>query len=121
MFNAVVNTGSYDTRSVLDRTHSPVCLTGAFAEDQGTLPKGLIVAKNASGLYVPYVPAATNGTQNPKGVLAEELDTTVNTSAPVVKHGTVVADMLLVGTSESTSNATEDDIELLSDITIYAV
>lgn len=121
MFKGVVNSGTYDNRSVLDRTHSPVCLTGIFAEAQGTLPKGLIVAKNTSDLYVPYSPIASDGTQNPKGVLTEELDTTVNTSAVIVKHGTVVADMLLVGTSDSASAPTEDDLSLLSDITIYAV
>lgn len=121
MYKGIVNTGTYDNRSVLDRTHTPVCVTGVFADTQGTLPKGLIVAKNASDLYVPYAPAASDGTQNPKGVLTEELDTTVGTSAVIVKHGTVVADMLLVGTSNSTSAPTEDDLSLLSDITIYAV
>ena len=121
MFNGVTNTGTYDNRSILDRGHSPVVQTGMFAEAQGTLPKGLILAKNGDGVYVPYAPAASDGTQNPKAVLAEEIDTTVNTSALVVRHGTVVEEMLLVGTSVSTSSATEADIALLSDITIYAV
>ncbi len=121
MFDGVVNTGTYDNRSILDRTHSPVVQTGVFKDAQGTLPKGLILAKDGNGLYVPYAPAASDGTQNPKAVLAEEIDTTENTSALVVKHGTVVEEMLLVGTSEATSSASEDDIALLSDITIYAV
>lgn len=121
MHNGVIGNISYSKKTILDRTHPPVVQSGQFLADQGTLPQGLIVAKNGDNLYVPYAPTATNGTQNPKGVLTDELDTTQSTTATVLKHGTVVEEALLVGTSDTTSAPTEDDLSLLSDITIYAV
>jgi len=54
----------------------------------------------------------------PIGVLTVELDTSKQTSAPVIKHGTVIKDMLLV----QDNPASDTDIEILEKNTqIYAI
>lgn len=54
----------------------------------------------------------------PVGVLTADIDTSKETSAPVVKHATVIKDMLLVGDNP----ASDTDIEILEKNTqIYAI
>lgn len=121
MFNAKLGTNTFEDKQILDRTHPGVILAVVFASAIGILPKGLIVAKNGAGLYVPYDPAAIDGTQNPVAVLVEEIDTADSTVAGVIRHGTVVAENLLVGDATATVAASVSDIALLADITIYAI
>lgn len=121
MFNAKLGTNTFEDKQILDRTHPGVVVAGLFAAAQGILPNGLIVAKDGTGLYVPYDPTALDTTKTPVAVLAEEVDTAVTTVAGVVRHGTVVAENLLVGDATATAAASASDIALLADITIYAI
>ncbi|MEW5833044.1 MAG: head decoration protein [Campylobacterota bacterium] len=121
MFKANLGTNTFDDKPIIDRTHPGVVVAGSFAAAQGLLPKGLIVALDGAGAYVPYDPAATDTTKVPKGVLVEEIDTAETTVAGVVRHGTVVAENLLVGDATATAAAAAADISALADITIYAI
>jgi hypothetical protein len=121
MFKANLGTNTFDDKPIIDRTHPCVVVAGAFAAAQGILPKGLIVALDGTDTYVPYDPDATDTTKDPKGVLTEEVDTAETIVAGVVRHGTVVAENLLVGDATTTAAASAADISALADITIYAI
>ena len=84
---------------------------------QGVLKKGLIVAKDASGLIVPYDPAGTDPVNKPVGVLFDGVDTDRVDVAPVIVHGTVYRNRLLVGENEPSA----DDLAALEAITIWPV
>lgn len=114
--NAKITTLSVTDAPVIDRTHPPVVLTVGAKPANGVLSRGLILTRDASGLLVAYDRAA----QTPgviAGVLAENIDTSKDTAAVVLVHGTVVASAL----KHKDTAATAADITALASVGIYAV
>lgn len=97
-------------------THPPIIVAMTALADNGVLAEGLLVAKDANGKLVAYNPAGAAPLNAAVGVLTQELDTAEDTSATVIRHGTVRAAGLLVGAVA----ATADDFETLVGIGIYA-
>lgn len=96
--DAVVKTVTINEVPVIDKTHPPVISAFKFAADQGVLDRGLLIAfVDGSDEAVAYDPLAADGTQNIKGVLTTQLDTTGEVKvASVLEHGTAVGDNLHV-------------------------
>jgi transcriptional regulator of nitric oxide reductase len=97
--------------------HPPITVTMLALADNGTLAEGLLVAKDAAGKIVAYNPGGAAPVNAVKGVLTQEIDTTADDAATVLRHGTVRAESLKVGAGA----AAADDIEALVAIGIYAV
>jgi len=97
-------------------THAPIIVTMVAKADNGVLPEGLLVAKDADGKVVAYNPAGAAPLNVLKGVLTQELNTAEDTSATVIRHGTVRGAGLTVGGVA----ADADDFEALVAIGIYA-
>lgn len=76
-------------KQVIDRNHPPVIRSLELVADQGELPAGLIVAKNAAGAVVPYAVAtiALTGTVN-----GSNADFTASVDAPVAPGSVVITD-----------------------------
>lgn len=83
----------------------------------GTLPEGELLAKNADGKIVAYNPAGVSPLNIVVGVLTEELDTTKDDTAVVIRHGTVRREALKVGAAAVVA----DDVAALEAIGIYAM
>lgn len=79
----------YEEIFVVDPSHPPIEPACKFAADQGELKRGLIVAyATGSDEYVPYDPAADDGTEIRRGVLTQTIDTTGDVKVEtVLKHG----------------------------------
>lgn len=116
-FNANLGSQSFIEKQIIDPTHPAVIMNMPLKADQGTLPLGSILAKDANGDVVLYNPSATDSTATPIGVLVEDVDTASSTVGAVLKHGTVVKKALLAGGSQ----AQEADIEKLEAIGIFAI
>jgi len=102
--------------------HPCVTLPMKVKANQGVLKKGLIVGKDANGEIVPYNPNAkdTNGNplpeSTPVGVLSQDIDTSVDTVAVVIVHGTVYRERVF----RADGNAlTDTDVQKLADLTIW--
>jgi hypothetical protein len=116
--NGRLGTFSYDDVRARGAGHHPVIVTGTFAADQGTLPLGLILAREADGDYAEYDPEGTAPLDTPVAVLDEDLDTTKATSGLVIIHGSVLLQHLKVGiTAQAAPDAT--DLAALRTATIY--
>lgn len=106
--------------SVITNHHPGITVAMPALDDNGTLPAGELVAKDADGKIVAYDPAGTGETASLAvvvGVLLEELDTTNDDTALVVKHGTVRREALKVGAGA----ADAADVAALEAIGIYAM
>jgi hypothetical protein len=97
-------------------THPPIIVALTAKADNGILAEGLLVAKDADGKIVAYNPAGAAPLNVLKGVLTQELDTAEDTSATVLRHGTVRGASLTVGGVA----ADADDFEALVAVGIYA-
>ncbi len=108
---------THDENPVVSGDHPPVISALKFDADQGVLEAGLVVAiADRSAHYVAYDPAADDGTENPKGVLTVKVDTAEAVQvAPVLEHGTVVAENVHV----SGTPVTSAQIEALKTVGIY--
>lgn len=116
-FDAVLGKQTFSEKQVLDGTHPAVVVSMKVKTNQGELPGGTIVAKDANGEIVPYDPAGIVPVNEPVGVLVYTIDTAKETVAPVLRHGTVVRRALLVkGNAPS-----ETDILKLEKIGIFAI
>lgn len=116
--NGALGTFSYDDVRARGTGHSPVIVTGSFAADQGVLPLGLLLAREADGDYAPYNPAGSAPLNVVAGVLDEDLDTTKSTAGLVIIHGSALLQHLKVGaTAKEAPDATE--IAALRTATIY--
>lgn len=113
------NVGSIDPAPsrVVAGTHPPVILSLAAKADNGTLAAGLLVALDSNGDIDAYDSGGVAPLTTVVGVLTQELDTTEDTTALVLKHGTVNADLLLEGSSAADAAA----IAALEAIGIFAV
>jgi hypothetical protein len=116
-FNANLGSTSFSEKQIIDASHPAVILAHSTKADQGELGMGLIVAKDANGDIVPYVPGASDTTNTPIGVLVSDVDTTKETTSPILRHGCVVKSALLTGSAASSV----DDIAKLENIGIFAV
>ena len=96
--------------------HPPILGNAAVLADNGEYPIGLIVMEDGNGLLVPYTTAETD---TPAGVVDEPVDTATESSAPVLRHGTVRLDLLKVGAAGDA--AAEADIKKLATVGIFAV
>ena len=103
--------------SVVTNHHSGITVAMAALADNGTLPEGEILAKDADGKVVAYDPAGVAPLNVAVGVLIEELDTAEDDAALVLKHGTVRREALKVGADA----ADADDVAALEAIGIYAM
>lgn len=111
------NLGSqtFTEKQVIDRTHPPIVIGGVIAADSGELPAGLILAKNASGEFIPFVSGGTAPADVPIGVLVQAEDATDDTDNAVGRvliHGTVVKESLLVGVADPQAPS-DADLEAL--------
>lgn len=97
--------------------HPGIMVPMTALADNGTLPEGELLAKNADGKIVAYDPEGIAPLNAVVGVLMEELDTTEDDAALVIKHGTVRRDALMVGAAA----AADADIIALQAIGIYAM
>jgi len=93
--NGKIHSFSYDDERAGIKGHGPVLVTASFAEAQGVLPVGLILARDEDGHLVPQADDA-----EPVAVLDEILDTALATAGVVVIHGTVRRDVLKVGATD---------------------
>ncbi len=116
-FDAKLAQLSYDETPIVSGDHPAVISAMNFKQNQGTLEAGLVVAvADRSAYYVAYDPAANDGTQNPKGVLLSTIDTSgASRPAPVLEHGTAVAENVHV----SGTPVTSAQIEALKTVGIY--
>jgi len=97
---------------VVNRTHPPVVLTGSFTPNNGIIPAGTVLAKDAAGTYVAYVPGAADTTGVPVCVNVNEVDTATASAGLVLRHGMVNQDHI------TPNDATT--ISALADLTIYS-
>lgn len=100
--------------------HPGITVSMTALADNGTLPEGELVAKDADGLIVAYDPDGTGETASLAmvvGVLLEELDTAEDDTALVLRHGTVRREALKVAAAA----AGDDDVAALAAIGIYAM
>lgn len=96
--------------------HPPILGNAAVKGDNGAYPIGLIVMEDENSLLVPYVSSETD---TPAGVIDEPVDTATESSAFVLRHGTVRAGLLKVGPAGDA--AADDDIKKLATIGIFAI
>lgn len=115
--NAVIGTFDIKSATVLSDQHPPVLKTVQALADQGTLAMGLLLAKDGDGKAVPYEPAGLAPLNVCIGVLTQEIDTTADTEATVLRHGTGVRELLLVGATAPDAAA----LAVLEDLGIFAV
>jgi len=97
--------------------HPGIMVPMTALANNGILPEGELLAKNADGKVVAYDPVGVAPLNAVVGVLLEELDTAVDDTALVIKHGTVRREALKVGASA----AADADIIALQAIGIYAM
>ncbi len=117
--NANLKTIHPSVSSVIASGHDAVTVTVEATADDGIYPAGMLVSMDEGGLAFPYDPAGSGLAIEVKGVLAEEIDTGKDTAALLVRHGTVKAESLVVGTSGTP--VTRAETEALVQIGIYAV
>ena len=115
--NAVLGTLSYGASSVISLIHPPVIKTMKAKANNGTLSAGLLVAKDSNGDIVAYDPGGSSPVNVCVGVLAQDIDTTTDNAAAVVRHGTVVLEKLKVGAGAPNSAA----LAALEALGIFAV
>lgn len=116
--NGALGSVSYDDVRARGAGHHPVIVTGTFAADQGVLPLGLILAREADGDYAPYDAAGVAPLNAPVAVLDEDLDTAASTSGLVIIHGSALLQHLKVGAvAQAAPDA--DEIAALRTATIY--
>ncbi len=115
--NAVLGTLEYGASSIVSLIHPPVLKTLKAKANNGVLAAGLLVAKDSNGDVVAYDPQGAAPLNVCVGVLAQEVDTSRDNAAVVLRHGTVVREKLRVGSSAP--NAA--DLAVLESLGIFAV
>jgi len=103
--------------SVLTNHHPGIVVSMTALANNGTLPEGELLAKDADGKIVAYDPEGLLTLGVVVGVLLEELDTTEDDTALVIKHGTVRREALKVAAAA----ADAADVAALEAIGIYAM
>jgi hypothetical protein len=104
--------------SVATPTHPPVKKVIEAAAAQGALPGGMLTALDATGKVIPYNRAGAAPANVLKGVLDKEIDTSVDTVAIVVVHGTVNGALIVHGAASAAVTAA--DLAALEAISIWA-
>ncbi len=99
---------SYTREPIYSNVHPPIILTMEALADNGTLPRGLWVAKDSNGKIVAYDPAGADPVNAPVGILVEDVDTTENTAAQVLVHGIVVASKTFINPTAKNTPADTD-------------
>lgn len=115
--NAVLGTIDYGQATVISPIHPPVIKTMKAKANNGTLAMGLLAAKDSNGDLVAYVPAGAAPLNACVGVVASAIDTVSDDAAMVLRHGTVVRDLLKVGGAQADAAA----IAALETLGIFAV
>jgi hypothetical protein len=100
--NGVVGTQNFTTKTVVTDAHPAVIKSVEMLADNGAFEAGTIMAKNGADKCVAFDPVAVDGTQNPIGVLVNDIDTAVDTIGDIVVHGTVLRKALMTGSTVST-------------------
>lgn len=116
-YNATLGTQTCADRQIIDQTHPSVILSLKAKTNNGTLAAGLIVAKDTNGELVAYDSEGASPINVPVGVVTIPCDTTKESMAAVLVHGTVVAKNLLEGAAPA--GATE--LAALQSIGIFAI
>ena len=110
--NAILGTQAFGDKPVIDRTHPAVIIGSKVKTNSGTIERGALVSRDASGLIVAFKAAL-----GVAGVLTEAVDTSVEEVVPVLVHGTVVrAALTTLGAA-----ATDEQVGLLAAKGIWAI
>lgn len=110
VYDAKLGMHTFEAKQVVDATHPAVVLSMKVKANQGELPIGLIVTKDDNGELIPF---ERGSTKEPVGVLTNTVDTSKETVASVLVHGTVVAKALLVKQETTFQQANANEIAAL--------
>ncbi len=114
-YNGKIISETISGKKIISSAHPPIIQTKEAGVNNEVWKAGTILAKNGNNKLVKYDPTATDGTENPVGVLIEESDLSQNNILSYLVHGVVIGENLIVGDTP----ATEDDLEKLLKITIF--
>ncbi|MBU1002785.1 MAG: hypothetical protein KKE73_09705 [Proteobacteria bacterium] len=113
--NGVVGTFNYGGVRASTTGHPPVFETGVVKADNGIYPAGVVLAKDGDGKLVPCEDLVAETVQ---GVNDAPVDTSVDTVAQYLVHGTAREDMLVKGAAATA--LTVADIAELKTVGIFA-
>jgi hypothetical protein len=116
--NGKIFSGSVGYGSVATPTHSPVKKTILAVANQGELPAGMLYALDANSKVIPYNRTGAAPANVLKGVLDKSIDTSEDTAAVGIVHGTVNQELLVYGADSGA--VTVADIAALEAIGIWA-
>lgn len=115
--NGVITTISATEQRAHTNDHPPVLGRKAVKADNGEYPGGLVCVEDANGDLVPLTDLAT---ETVVCIIDEPVDTAETSSAPVLRHGTVRSDLLVMGADMATA-LTADALKALEAVGIYAL
>jgi hypothetical protein len=116
--NGVLGTQTFTEKTVVSDNHPPVVRNMEALADNGTIEAGTILSKNADGKIISCDFTASDGTEIPAGVLVQTIDTSADTMALVLVHGTVVR-AALMSAGEASADAQVSALE--SALKIWAI
>jgi len=93
----IFSTG-FSYEPLISNEHPPIIITKEVPEESEKIVRGTWVALNENGMVVPY-----DGTNDPIGILVEDVDPEKGTAAQVLVHGVVVAEKTNVRGSAPTA------------------
>ncbi|WP_455598837.1 head decoration protein [Cloacibacillus sp.] len=98
--------GSVDPTNLIAGSRYPIDHIGVtLAEDTGEIKNGTVLGKiTATGVYVLVDSTATDGSESPVCVLAEDIDTAILTDAVAYRCGYFYRDALIFGGSDTYEN-----------------
>lgn len=117
--NANLGTQTFIEKNILDPLHPAIIRTMDAKANNGTLVQGLIVAKDSNGDIVAYDPVGADPLNDPIGILIKGIDTTKDTLANVLRHGTVVKAEVILG--DGSSDPADSDFDLLVAKQVYPI
>lgn len=117
--NANLGTQTFVEKNIIDPLHPAIITSMDAKANNGDLVLGLIVAKDGNGDIVAYDPNGAPPLDAPVGVLTSAIDTTEDTVANVLRHGTVVKTALIL--TDGQADPAESDIEALRAIGIFPI
>ena len=110
--------GTYDPNSILaGNAHHLVAEKVTFKSGAGVIKRGTVVGKDGSGKYLTSLAGASDGSEVPSRIVAEDVDaTSADVVGIVYKRGDFNADNLIYGTghtADSVIAALGDDANIM--------